>query len=171
MRPLFNQNLSHKLVGRLADVFPDSEHVRNLGMKSATERAIRACRRLHDREQRRGLPGTPFRSFRRVPPDGLDKAWERLDRPGRGRVACPARCRRSRLAVPSSQRGASFHRRLSGAVRGGSHSPSLRGSRSAPPLFDCRLGPRANQWEGILAWLDDHRGRPAKLAPRRRICS
>jgi predicted nuclease of predicted toxin-antitoxin system len=40
MRLLFDQNLSHKLVGHLADVFPDSEHVRNLGMESATDPEI-----------------------------------------------------------------------------------------------------------------------------------
>jgi predicted nuclease of predicted toxin-antitoxin system len=40
MRRLFDQNLSHTLVGHLADVFPDSEHVRNLGMESATDPEI-----------------------------------------------------------------------------------------------------------------------------------
>lgn len=37
---LFDQNLSHKLVARLADVFPGSLHVRDIGMKSATDPAI-----------------------------------------------------------------------------------------------------------------------------------
>jgi predicted nuclease of predicted toxin-antitoxin system len=40
MRLLFDQNLSHKLVRRLADVFPDSVHVRDIGMKSANDPAI-----------------------------------------------------------------------------------------------------------------------------------
>jgi predicted nuclease of predicted toxin-antitoxin system len=40
MRLLFDQNLSHKLVRRLADIFPDSLHVRDIGMKSATDPAI-----------------------------------------------------------------------------------------------------------------------------------
>ena len=40
MRLLFDQNLSHKLVKRLADVFPDSLHVRDIGMKSASDPAI-----------------------------------------------------------------------------------------------------------------------------------
>ena len=40
MRLLSDQNLSHKLVQRLADVFPDSLHVRDIGMKSATDPAI-----------------------------------------------------------------------------------------------------------------------------------
>ena len=40
MRLLFDQNLSHKLVNRLADVFPDSLHVRDIGMKSANDPTI-----------------------------------------------------------------------------------------------------------------------------------
>jgi predicted nuclease of predicted toxin-antitoxin system len=32
---LFDQNLSHKLVRRLADLFPDSVHVREVGLKEA----------------------------------------------------------------------------------------------------------------------------------------
>jgi predicted nuclease of predicted toxin-antitoxin system len=40
MKLLFDQNLSHKLVDRLADVFPDSLHVRDIGMKSASDPAI-----------------------------------------------------------------------------------------------------------------------------------
>jgi len=34
---LFDQNLSHRLVGLLADLFPDSEHVRNVGLKAADD--------------------------------------------------------------------------------------------------------------------------------------
>ena len=37
MKLLFDQNLSFKLVDRLADLFPDSEHVRNAGMASADD--------------------------------------------------------------------------------------------------------------------------------------
>src|SRR5437868_6996766 len=40
MRLLFDQTLSHKLVKRLADIFPDSVHVRDIGMKSAADPAI-----------------------------------------------------------------------------------------------------------------------------------
>lgn len=40
MRLLFDQNLSHKLVERLADVFPESLHVRDIGMKSASDPMI-----------------------------------------------------------------------------------------------------------------------------------
>jgi len=32
---LFDQNLSHKLVRRLADLFPESVHVREVGLKEA----------------------------------------------------------------------------------------------------------------------------------------
>jgi predicted nuclease of predicted toxin-antitoxin system len=34
---LFDQNLSHKLVRRLADLFPDSIHVREVGLKEAED--------------------------------------------------------------------------------------------------------------------------------------
>jgi predicted nuclease of predicted toxin-antitoxin system len=40
MRLLFDQNLSHKLVDRLADTFPGSQHVRDVGMKAATDPEI-----------------------------------------------------------------------------------------------------------------------------------
>lgn len=35
MKLLFDQNLSHKLVWRLADLFPDSVHVRDVGLRAA----------------------------------------------------------------------------------------------------------------------------------------
>lgn len=35
MKLLFDQNLSHKLVRRLADLFPDSVHVPDVGLKTA----------------------------------------------------------------------------------------------------------------------------------------
>ena len=35
MKLLFDPNLSHKLVGLLADLFPDSEHVRNVNLHEA----------------------------------------------------------------------------------------------------------------------------------------
>jgi predicted nuclease of predicted toxin-antitoxin system len=34
---LFDENLSHKLVSRLADVFPNSTHVRDVGLKAAND--------------------------------------------------------------------------------------------------------------------------------------
>ena len=37
MKLLFDQNLSHKLVRRLADLFPDSVHVRDVGLKTAPD--------------------------------------------------------------------------------------------------------------------------------------
>ncbi|CAN5634276.1 DUF5615 family PIN-like protein [soil metagenome] len=40
MRLLFDQNLSHKLVERLGDAFPESRHVRDIGMKTATDPEI-----------------------------------------------------------------------------------------------------------------------------------
>jgi predicted nuclease of predicted toxin-antitoxin system len=40
MKLLFDQNLSHKLPGRLADLFPDSQHVREIGMTEASDTLI-----------------------------------------------------------------------------------------------------------------------------------
>ena len=40
MKLLFDENLSHKLVRALEDLFPDSEHVRNLGLKAADDHLI-----------------------------------------------------------------------------------------------------------------------------------
>lgn len=40
MKLLFDQNLSYKLFSRLADLFPDSKHVRLLGLEQADDRAI-----------------------------------------------------------------------------------------------------------------------------------
>ena len=40
MKLLFDQNLSFKLCGRLADLFPDSNQVRLAGLDAADDRAI-----------------------------------------------------------------------------------------------------------------------------------
>ncbi|NOT57938.1 MAG: DUF5615 family PIN-like protein [Deltaproteobacteria bacterium] len=40
MKLLFDQNLSHKLARRLADLFPDSTHVREIGMKEAEDPVV-----------------------------------------------------------------------------------------------------------------------------------
>lgn len=40
MRLLFDENLSHQLVGKLADVYPDSVHVRDIGLRGAEDRRI-----------------------------------------------------------------------------------------------------------------------------------
>lgn len=40
MKLLFDQNLSFKLVGRLADLFPNSDQVRRLGLDQSDDRAI-----------------------------------------------------------------------------------------------------------------------------------
>lgn len=42
MRLLFDQNLSPELVRLLADLFPESEHVANLGLGAATDAEIAA---------------------------------------------------------------------------------------------------------------------------------
>ena len=40
MKLLIDENLSHRLVDRLADLDPGSQHVRQIGMKSAPDRIV-----------------------------------------------------------------------------------------------------------------------------------
>jgi len=40
MKLLFDENLSHKLPRLVASSFPDSQHVRNLGLKGSTDEQI-----------------------------------------------------------------------------------------------------------------------------------
>jgi predicted nuclease of predicted toxin-antitoxin system len=40
VRLLFDENLSHRLVRELADVYPDSAHVRDIGLQGAEDRRI-----------------------------------------------------------------------------------------------------------------------------------
>jgi predicted nuclease of predicted toxin-antitoxin system len=40
MKLLFDENLSHKLVRLLADLFPDSVHVREIGLKAADDPVV-----------------------------------------------------------------------------------------------------------------------------------
>ena len=48
MRLLFDENLSHRLVETLSDVFPGSEHVRNVGLASADDIDIAAYAAAND---------------------------------------------------------------------------------------------------------------------------
>lgn len=47
-RLLLDQNLSPKLVSRLADVYPDSVHVSTVGLGSADDRTVWEFARQHD---------------------------------------------------------------------------------------------------------------------------
>jgi len=40
MKLLFDENLSFRLVASLADIFPESRHVRDAGLLGADDRAI-----------------------------------------------------------------------------------------------------------------------------------
>ena len=40
MKLLFDENVSHHLVDRMSDVYPGSQHVRQLGMKSSPDRIV-----------------------------------------------------------------------------------------------------------------------------------
>jgi len=48
MKLLFDENLSHKLVGLLADLFPDSVHVRDVGLKAADDLLVWEYARNND---------------------------------------------------------------------------------------------------------------------------
>ncbi|MDQ3917969.1 MAG: DUF5615 family PIN-like protein [Acidobacteriota bacterium] len=40
MKLLFDQNVAHRLVGRLVDIYPDSNHVRLVGLRDADDAEI-----------------------------------------------------------------------------------------------------------------------------------
>jgi predicted nuclease of predicted toxin-antitoxin system len=46
MKLLFDQNISHRLVRRLADIYPDSIHVREVGLRDAGDAEIWEYARL-----------------------------------------------------------------------------------------------------------------------------
>jgi predicted nuclease of predicted toxin-antitoxin system len=48
MRLLFDENLSPKLPQRLADIFPDSLHVRDVGMKATIDPVVWDYAKEHD---------------------------------------------------------------------------------------------------------------------------
>lgn len=48
MKLFLGENLSHRLVDRLADVYPGSQHVRQVGMKSAPDRIVLGYAELMD---------------------------------------------------------------------------------------------------------------------------
>ena len=47
MKLLFDHNLSPKLVNRLADLFPDSSHVKGVGLDYASDDQVREHARLN----------------------------------------------------------------------------------------------------------------------------
>jgi len=48
MKLLFDQNLSYRLVRLLADVYPDCQHVRNVGLKEAPDTQVWEYARSND---------------------------------------------------------------------------------------------------------------------------
>lgn len=48
MKLLFDENLSHKLARRLADLFPHSVHVRDLGLKASDDSVVWEYAKTHD---------------------------------------------------------------------------------------------------------------------------
>ena len=68
VRPLFDQNLSHRLVSLLADQFPGSRHVRDLGLERVEDAVVWSAARAEgfaivskdaDFHQRSFLYGSP----------------------------------------------------------------------------------------------------------------
>jgi predicted nuclease of predicted toxin-antitoxin system len=68
MKLLFDQNLSHRLPGRLADIYPESIQVREVGLRDADDLAIWQYAKAHgyaivskdsDFQQRSLLHGAP----------------------------------------------------------------------------------------------------------------
>jgi predicted nuclease of predicted toxin-antitoxin system len=68
MKLLFDENLSHKLVRSLEDLFPDSVHVRDVGLKAsddlevwkyAQDNSLIICSKGSDLHQRSFLLGFP----------------------------------------------------------------------------------------------------------------
>jgi len=68
MKLLFDQNLSNRLVGRLSDIYPESIHVREVGLSDADDLAIWQHANAHgyaivskdsDFQQRSLLHGAP----------------------------------------------------------------------------------------------------------------
>jgi predicted nuclease of predicted toxin-antitoxin system len=47
VRLLFDHNLSWRLVELLADIFPESKHVRDFGLERASDTEIWSCARTH----------------------------------------------------------------------------------------------------------------------------
>ena len=47
MKLLFDENLSPRLASRLADLFPDSTHVRDIGLKAAADPGVWDYARLN----------------------------------------------------------------------------------------------------------------------------
>ena len=63
MKLLFDQNLSHKLVRQLADLFPKSVHVREVGLKEAGDPLVWEYAKKNDfggRLKGLRLPSTKF---------------------------------------------------------------------------------------------------------------
>lgn len=99
MRLLFDQNLSHRLVSMLEDFYPDSTHVRNVGLAAAddetvwryaTDNGYAICSKDSDFRQRSFLYGAPPKVV-----------WRRLGNCATDEIAKLLRARQDHvLAVP-----------------------------------------------------------------------
>jgi hypothetical protein len=81
MKLLFDQNLSHKLTRCLADHFPDSTHVREVGLKEAEDPLVweyAKQARVHDCVEGCRFSPTELR-LGISSKGGLDQTWELHD--------------------------------------------------------------------------------------------
>jgi predicted nuclease of predicted toxin-antitoxin system len=93
MKLLFDQNLSPKLVQRLADLFPASSHVQTEGLACANDDQIWEHARLNGLTiVTKDAHFNNLSVMQRQPAEGnLVAAWELHDYPGGGSVSCPPR--------------------------------------------------------------------------------
>jgi predicted nuclease of predicted toxin-antitoxin system len=106
MKLLFDQNLSFRLVAALADLFPDSRHVRDVALAAADDSAVWEYAKLHgftivskdtDFEQRALFHGHPPKVI-----------WVRLGNCTTDAVATLLRVKHSEIAVFAADSTASF---------------------------------------------------------------
>ena len=91
MKLLFDQNLSPKLVNRLADLFPASSHVKSAGLDCASDDGIWEHARLNGFAIVTKDEDYNNLSVVRGNPGHLAPVGQLHDRPCRGRVSYPLR--------------------------------------------------------------------------------
>ena len=103
MRLLFDQNLSHRLVSLLADQFPGSRHVRELGLERVEDAVVWSAARAEgfaivskdaDFHQRSFLYGSAESHLDTA--RQLHSESDRTDYPGQSCIGCSVRRRRNR---------------------------------------------------------------------------
>ena len=106
MKLLFDENLSHRLVGILADEFPSCAHVRNIGLRAAEDGQI------WDHARKQGLvivsKDTDFRERSYVEGFPPKIIWLDVGNAGTVAIAELLRCERGRIDRFEKQEEASL---------------------------------------------------------------